>query len=56
MKQLRFTLAERLTRLPGGEITEISLDEVSTIVPEVAQEELKCPQCQRDKGAMFWYQ
>jgi hypothetical protein len=56
LKQLRFTPVQRLTKIPAGEITELSFDEVLEMFPEVASEEIACPQCGRGTEAMFWYQ
>lgn len=60
LKHIRFTPVEKLTKIPRGEIVELSFDEVKKLKPDLASElessELKCPSCGRGLECMFWYQ
>src|SRR5450755_477056 len=56
LKRIRFTRIQSLTKIPAGEIVELSLDEVKTINSDVEQEPLQCPSCGRGAKYMFWYQ
>lgn len=53
-KRIRFTPIQRLTRLPRGQITEVSLEEVGQV--HGALEGVNCPKCGKGSAAMFWYQ
>lgn len=60
LKHIRFTPIQKLTKIPRGEIVELSFDEVKKLKPNLASElescELKCPNCGKGLDSMFWYQ
>jgi hypothetical protein len=55
-KLIRFSKIESLVKVPRGEIVELSFAEVVEIYPEIENENIICPRCQRNKSFMFWYQ
>ena len=55
LKHIRFTPIISLTRIPPGEITELSFDEVKRLHPELEADNIKCPGCDNGLSFMFWY-
>jgi hypothetical protein len=55
-KLIRFSKIESLVKIPRGEIVELSFAEVVKIYPEIENENVLCPRCQRGESFMFWYQ
>jgi len=55
LKNIRYTPIKRLTKIPNGEIVELSFGEVKQIYPDLENEPLECPSCHSDSKFMFWY-
>jgi hypothetical protein len=56
LKLIRFTPIQNLTKIPSGEIVELSYEEVQVIKPGISREEFVCPSCGNGPEKMFLFQ